>query len=448
MNSRWATTNEVKERLKVYKIGDKLEKSGIPLGYENNTLFIDDSEAHNLIIGSMGSGKTQAITLPMIRLAQQAKESIVINDLYGEIYHKCAASLEENNYNIITLDFNDAEYGNNWNPLSLIYDYYKEGKKDLAIKMLEELSYYIFYENKDNNSDPFWINTTIDYFNGLVLYLFENAQKEEINLLSIYQFSNTLKDKNKQEELLNKLNKTSATYIYLAGTLEAPPETKGSILAVFNQKIRLYISRNSITNMLCNNDFNINDLFTKPTALFIISGKAHFSNYLIPLLINQIIEYASQIQNKNRINLLLDEFDSLIPIRDFAATIQRCRALGIRFTVTINSFAHLNYLYSEEDAKILRYCFGNLIYLLSEDIPTLEEFSKYCGTKIENGKEVSLISIEELRTIKTFNAIVSMMRMIPIRTELLPDYKTDWGYKDKDKEIPKRKTTEIKLYQE
>lgn len=448
MNSRWATSNEIKERLKEYKIDDNLEKSGIPLAYNDNTLYIDDSETHNLIIGSMGSGKTQAFILPMIRLSQKAKESLVINDLYGELYNKCASSFENNNYNVIALDFNDTEFGNNWNPLSLIYDYYKSGKEDLAMKMLEELGYYLFYEPKNNNSDPFWINTSIDYFTGLVLYLFENAKKEEINLLSIYQFSNELKDENKRKEFINKIDKTSLIYVNVSSTLEAPSETRGSILSVFSQKIRLYVSRKKLTNMICNNDIDIKDLFTKPTALFIISGKTSFSNNLIPLLLSQIIEQANQLNNKKRINLLLDEFDSLIPIRDFASTIQHCRSLNIRFTITINSYAHLNYLYTSEDAKILRYCFGNIIYLLSEDIPTLEEFSKYCGTKIENGIEVPLISIEELRTLKTFNAIISMMRMMPIKSELLPYYKTDWNYTDENKEIPKRIVIETKIYQE
>ena len=310
--------------------------------------------------------------------------------------------------------------------------------------MLEDLGYYLFYESPKQNVDPFWINTTIDYFTGVVLYLLEHAKKEEVNLLSIYNFSNWLKEEDNTKEWINKISKTSEIYYNLAGTLEAPPETKGSILSVFHQKIKKYVFRRDIINLLSNTEFEIKDFFEKPTALFIKSGGFEYSNNLISLLITQIIEYSKQINNRNRINFILDEFDSMIPIKNFASTIQNCRAINIRFTITIQSYAHLNYLYTEEDAKILRYCFSNIIYLLSEDIPTLEEFSKYCGTS----KDKPLISVEELRTLKNFEAIISMIRMMPMRVNLIPDYKLNWGYENIAKELPIRKELEIKKYQE
>ena len=105
-------------------------------------------------------------------------------------------------------------------------------------------------------------------------------------------------------------------------------------------------------------------------------------------------------------------------------------------------------MYQKEDVEILKMCFNNTIYLLSEDIYTLEEISSRCGTRIVDGKEEPLISVSELKTFDYFEAIVLMPRMMPFRTKLLPDYKIDWGYKDELTEIQERKLEKINIYED
>ena len=78
-------------------------------------------------------------------------------------------------YDIIAINFDNPRYGNAWNPLKVPYELYKEGFKDKAIKALEDIGYYLFFDSKEKESDPFWINSTINYFVGLSLYLFDNA---------------------------------------------------------------------------------------------------------------------------------------------------------------------------------------------------------------------------------------------------------------------------------
>ena len=95
----------------------------------------------------------------------------------------------------------------------------------------------------------------------------------------------------------------------------------------------------------------------------------------------------------------------------------------------------------KENVNILKYCFANIIYLLSEDIPTLEEISKYCG---ENNNK-PLVSVEELKSLDYFETVINMVRMMPIKTKLLPDYKIDWGYKEEEIEFPEREAKEVKL---
>lgn len=445
--ARWATEKEVAERLDKIELGGDIEKSGIPIGFDNNSLYVDTNEAHNLIIGSTGSGKTQALILPMLKLAMLAKESIVINDPKGELYSRCSGILKSNGYDVKILDFNDAKKGNSWNPLKMPYDLYISGERDKAVKCLEDVGYYLFFDNNDKSSDPFWVNSTINYFMGIVLYLFDNAKEDEINLESVYNFSNYLSKESNALKILNKIAQNGLIYINLAGTLLAPTETKGSIIAVFNQKIKGYISRENLSNMLGSNDVDIKNINSRPSALFIVSGVSNYCNNLIPLIVNQIIDYI-EVKGNKHLNILLDEFDSMVPIKDFSRIIENSRSVGIRITVTIRSYIHLCNMYSKEEAEILKMCFGNLIYLLSDDIYTLDEISKYCGNQMINGNLEPLVTIEDLKTIKTFEGIVIMPRMMPIKTKFLPNYKISWKFSESNDEIPLRNITKLSIYEE
>ena len=92
------------------------------------------------------------------------------------------------------------------------------------------------------------------------------------------------------------------------------------------------------------------------------------------------------------------------------------------FTLMIRGFNDLNNKYGKEQTEILKMCFGNLIYLLSQDISTLQEISDLCGKTCEDGIVKPLISIEELKTLKVFEAVILIPRIMPIKTKLLPYY--------------------------
>ena len=440
-NARWATKKEILEKTEKTSIEKGIKRSGVPLLYENKYFYIDKHDTHNLLIGSTGSGKTQAVILPLINLSIIAKETIIVNDPNGELYKKMTPVMKDNGYDVYLLDFDDALKGNNWNPLKLAYDLYKTNK-DKGIKMVEDLGYYLFTDIKERQMDPFWTNSTINYFTGVVLYLFENAKEEEIHLGSVQNLSNQITN---SKDFLKKIDINSKIYLKLSGTLNAPPETKGSILSVFNQKLERFVSKENLENMLSSNDIALTSIDKKPTAIFLVSGLATYCNSLVPLFINQIVDSLNLSDNRDRkVNILLDEFDSMIPIKNFARILNYSRGLNIEITVTIQSVTHLLNMYSKEETEILSMCFGNIIYLLSEDIYTLEKISYRCG-KIDN-KGTPLISIEELKTLKPFEAIILHTRMMPFKTKMKPSYEIDWGYKKQEVNLPDRKTKPTKYY--
>ena len=102
----------------------------------------------------------------------------------------------------------------------------------------------------------------------------------------------------------------------------------------------------------------------------------------------------------------------------------------------------LNNVYGSKNTELIRMCFDNTIYLLANDLYTLEEVSKLCG----NTNKGPLISIEELKTIDFFNEVILVPRMMPIKTKVLPDYEINWNIKKESLELPKLEKNDIKLF--
>ena len=173
--SRWATKNEVANITETLDPKSQITESGMPLGYDKNKINILKNSFHTVVFGSIGSGKTQTITLPLIRLSINAGESFIVNDSKGDLYKKMVKKLESEGYLVTLLDIDRPKYGDRFNPLIFPYQLYKDGEKDKSIELIEEIAHYLLYDKRNVDSDPFWENSTANLFTGLVLYLFENS---------------------------------------------------------------------------------------------------------------------------------------------------------------------------------------------------------------------------------------------------------------------------------
>ena len=443
--SRWATTEELMSKLTQISYDSNIKKSGIPMMFDDNHLYIKDDEAHTMVIGSTGSGKTQSITLPQLRLAIMAGESIIVHDVKGELFNILSGELKEKNYNTMVINLDNPKIGNNFNPLTLPYNLYKKGDKDLAVELLEEVGHYFCCsENIQENVDPFWNNSATSLFVGLTLYLFDNASEEEINIGSIL---NLISDFDKLSAAVKKYDRLSSTYIYLSNIILAPPETKSSIISVFSQNMRAFASKEALLKLLSFNNIDISNIQKEKTALFIISNNRFISRRLIPMIIDECYFAASNNNDKtNRLNIVIDDFENLIPIKDFNNKLTLARSYNIKYCIYIRSLLELRNAYGNEETEILKIVFGNIIYLLANDLETLEDISKLCGmTQTDKGFE-PLVSIEDLKLLSNFEAIILIPRTNPIKTKLLPDYQIDWKFSKKKIDLKETINNKIKIY--
>ena len=436
--ARWATKDEIiKQTTKITKESEVL-KSGVTIMYDDEGIYINNSETHNLIIGGTGSGKTQATIMPQIYLSIKAGESFIVNDHAGELYDAFSGMAKDNGYKVQVINFRDMSVCNNYNPLYIPYKLYNEGKTDEAIELIETVGYNLVSDFNQTDVDPFWENQSINLFTGLALYLFKKANIEEININSIINLSYRI-DEIKEE--LSNTNKSSDMYIILSSIFDAPNETRGSIISVFRQKLAI-MSRESLSRLLSNNNLDLENVKKEKTAIFIISD-SKFSSIIMPMILNQAYTIADlSPRTEKRLNIILDEFGMIKPIKNFLDILTGAKSVGIRLTIVVQSILHIENVYGSKTTDFIKMAIGNTIFLLASDIDTLEMISKACGRVDEN---TSLITIEELKVLDTFEAIILTNRMYPIKTKLLPYYQM--GIPSvKPLEFKPLEFTEVKIY--
>ena len=441
--SRWAKDKEMKAELTmVTPEQETSDAAGVPLILNEKEAWVDNGEYHTLVIGSTGSGKTQTVIKPTVQLLAKAGESMIITDPKGEIYESTANMLRDKGYDVQILNFRDPQNGSSWNPLSMPYRMYKNGNQDKAIELLDDLALNILYDESSNNSDPFWEKTSADYFSGVALGLFEDAKEDEININSISLMTTVGEEKfggtTYIKEYFSFKDPAGAASINASSTINAPTDTKGSILSVFRQKIKLFASRENLSEMLSHSDIELADIGRKKTALFIVvqdEKKTYHS--LVTILLKQCYETLIDVAQENggklpvRTNFLLDEFANMPPLKDVTTMITAARSRRIRFTMIIQNYAQLNQVYGKENAETICGNCGNIIYLISAELAALEEISKMCGEvkSKQDDKTAStpLVTVSDLQRMKQFEVIVLRMRMQPFKTKFTPDFKLNWG---------------------
>jgi type IV secretion system protein VirD4 len=436
--------------------------AGIPLINDGKRMWVDNGDYHNLVIGATGSGKTKCLVDPMVQSLARKGESMIMTDPKGELYRDHSEMLRSRGYKIVVLNFRNPENGNAWNPLTLPYQLYKAGNTDKATELLDDVAQNILYD-PENKNDPFWEKSAADFFSGLALGLFEDAKEDQINLNSINYMATVGEENfatsNFTKEYFTLKGENSNAYVFASNTINAPNETKGSILSVFRQKIRLFASREQLSEMLSYSDINLREIGTQKTAVFmIIHDEKTTYHALATIFLKQVYETlisVAQEQPKGKLpfrtNFILDEFANMPPLKDVTTMVTAARSRAIRFTFIIQNFAQLNDVYGKEKAETIRSNCGNIIYLITTELAALEEISKLCGEVKSKDKDKTastpLITVSDLQKLKLFEVIILRTRLNPFRTKLTPSFEIDWGTDGYGKGVlPSREKRPIQLF--
>lgn len=475
--TRWMEASEMKKAYDIKKIklkDENFEFAGIPVINDGKYAWVDDGENHTLIVGASGSGKTHCLMFPLIKILAKKGESIIVTDPKGELYEGTANLLKDKGYKVIIINFRDPVHGSAWNPFHLPYKLFKDSQndkskdwlKDKSIELLEDLAVNIL-RDPNNRDNPFWESSASNYFTGLALGLFEDAKESQININSINYMASIGETKlgpnnDYLKEYFRMKGDSSLASINASGIVNAPSETKGGIVSTFKDKIRIFSSREGMSELLSHSDFDLRDIGTEKTAVFIkIHDEKTTYHSLATVLVKQIyeslIDVASEqpgLRLKYRTNFILDEFANMPALKDVESMITASRSRNIRFSFAIQNFSQLTKAYGKDVAETIKGNCGNFVFLITTELAALEEISKLCGEikppKAKDGQPKDpirpLVTVSDLQQMKKFEVLIKRFRNMPFKTKLEPNFKIDWGMSKELSDYPTREIKQVDVF--
>lgn len=298
-------------------------------------------EKTNLIYGKMKSGKTKAI-LEETKNIINNNENILFLDVKEEYYRKYSRLLKENGYNVVVVNLNDPLKSHNFNPYHLPYQYYKKNEMDKAIELITLISNRLFLTD-NTNTDPFWEHTSSALFSGLTLLTFKEAKEEEVNLGSVSLGIDLVGKTELFKEYLDNLSVLDPIYTLASTAVYCPFDTRGSIVSVSKGKLRNYILKPNLLQLLSCTNFEYDK---EKIAIFVIlKDNDKEVNNIANILIDQLVYMIKE--KKIKYNFILDNIDFINKLDSLEEIINMCYDNIVLYMATRN-LDKLNAIYGRD----------------------------------------------------------------------------------------------------
>lgn len=451
-DNRFADISEIKAEAEPIRMRD-LEKgrqtaNGFPLLVEDDRIWVDSADHHNLIYGATGSGKTRRLILLMIRIMCCAGISMIIPDVKGELKKKTAGFAKNLGYNIISLNMRDFSGGNRWNFFTEPYRLYHSGEKQKACDMITDFADSLGAEATRTAVDKFWPGMAKAEMTGVGITMLEVLPE---NLCTPANLVHLCSEDNYENlhSLCSLMKTNSPVAITMRGVFSAAERTRQSIEVTLYEMLRLFSSNRQLMSLMSESDFDMHLIGREKTVVYIeISDEKSTYYPLVTVFIKQMYELLIQDAVKIyggklpvSVCLVLDEFQNIPAIPDFGNIMSTSRSRGILCTIVVQSMKRLESVYGLEAETIKGNC-TNILYLYSRELPLLEEISALCGTCTnEHGIDRPLISASQLQRLPFGDALILHDRLYPYVTHL-PDI-SEYGFAD-HKELPDKKYSVVK----
>ncbi len=247
--------------------------------------------------GLTNSGKTNAIKKRVNELIKENKSMLILDtkNEYEELF-------KNTNYEIIKLNIRKLEESVKYNPLLDANILYKKGNIDESIEKIMSFGNLLFKTKE--SIDPYWDNCAKSIYTGICLYILENNR--DLNIKEIFKVS--ISEYEDLCDYINKQDVLSTINMITSSVINAPKETRESILSVFNEKLGYFAHRPNLLNNIC----TMNKLEIKNKNQVILLTNLD-QNSIFNIIIDVFIENTvnEMIERKEDYAIILDNFDSV-----------------------------------------------------------------------------------------------------------------------------------------
>lgn len=436
--ARFQTDEEIDKNYTVAEYSELADKPivGIPIkAVERKGKYTVHfaKNAHTMIIGTTGSGKTTTFINPVVQILSQsaAKPSMLISDPKGELYALHAKSLTDKGYTVKVLDLRNPYNSVRWNPLERPFLFYQRMLHiEDEVTADEENGGYIFdgeFYNKPedlqsamqvkkqwlfdqvyedlhdmitvlcpitNKNEPIWESGAKNFILAIAIAMLEDSANPELGMTKEkYNFYNLMKIATNTEDDCAELMKyfqergpLSKALVLSKQVLDSADKTRGSYLSTMFDKLNIF-SDLSLCSLTSSNEITFSDMAEKPIALFLqIPDEKETRHTLAAMVLLQA--YKELVAKANTypdlslpraVYFLMDEFGNLPPIHKMEQMVTVGRSRNLWLCLVIQSYAQLAKVYDDKVADIIKSNCNIQAFIGTSDFKTVEEFSKRCG---------------------------------------------------------------------
>ena len=417
--ARWARDEEIMQVTRRIRLSDPdcPVKSGLPVISDGDTVYVDDSDVHSLIIGSTGSKKSRLFAMPMLEIIRRSGESVLVTDPKGELYDKTAQAFEDSGYRVHVINLREPARSDGWNPLMLARKYFRDGDAERGTAVVNDFAATML-AGENGNNDKFWENTSTTMLQGLTMTMVEAPRffpDETVNLATLRHLAENFRQERQSRryydddedpgvlDLIDLYPEGSIARINVTAVSGGSEKTFDNVKISYTAPMQKLYMQKSLISMLARDDVDFSTLGTRKTVIFLIMPDEKTTlhkivSMIIKICYEKLIEVAQKCDGNTlpiRVNFLLDEFSNLPAIPDMPAMISAARSRNIKFHLIIQGLYQLSSKYGADDAQTIKGNCGNWAFLTSRELPLLQEISDLCGQDMTTGEK--LISVSQLQ---------------------------------------------------
>lgn len=432
--NRFATKEEIISFCKPNKKYSKIRYAGVPIFYDGNSLYVDNSDAHFMGEGQTGSKKSRTSVILTIQAILSAGEHAVIIDPKGELYRKTGGQAQDLGYNVKAFNIRNPKRSDCWNPMCLPYMLSIRGKNEESEEMLNDYIESLTAPIKANTKDDYWPVRVNSYLYALATLLMDSVTADVFNVSTLMKIAGK-KNRYALEELIKDCDEKQPFINSLESFLNMSAEkTQDCLYDTVEQAFGPYSKKTALLNILSENEIDFADLVStdKKTVIYIIyPDEKQTMSFIVNLFLTQCYFYLMLHIDENRlsrlekrVNFVCEEFGNLPRIDGFSNRISEARGYNIRYFLYVQSYGQIENTYKEE-AKTIK---GNCDWIIypSKELSFLKEVSDFCGNiKDYNGNTHPLLSVDRIQHLKKYQdgaeAVIIKSGQYPFIVKL-PDY--------------------------
>lgn len=302
------------------------------------------------VLAPSGSGKVNCFIKPSILQYIRKGQSVIINDIDGELYNDTADYFKEQGYDVRCLNLKNLDTSDSWNMFGTLFGVDVEDDVDLLVSAL------ILGSDKDDKQSLEFIMGCLLKALILKVVLSPAYADNKRTLASVYKILSNQNGEEYFDKLFSPNRLTLEDQVSLSPYMifkSANPSVRNNTILVLREKLKL-LSNEKFLNIFCKNGIELTKPAMKPCAYFCIYPDSHelfqpFISAFYTMLISRLCEYADNECYMGRadttVRFIFNNFPAIGPIPDFEKRLLTTWHRDVNFAFIVPSISQLAEVY-------------------------------------------------------------------------------------------------------